>query len=638
MRARSALVAGLLLLLATALPFALAASENPGFGKIVNAPTGTDGQKRILTGGPATFSFIDTDSSGTLSGSEEVYLTAGSTLQAKDVRLANAPGTPGTQLQSGDSRVGTAVATLSGQLRFLDADGTGKVSGPDAVYFDRSGTGDGVVSFGDVILSGSQAGNLVASGSQNTGVGLTDLSATIGYYDADKDNTYDAGEAVVLDLDLDGFMTVGDLRLGSTSGGSFGTLIKTGDSDLTFKLRTDVAPQQWVYWDRNSDSAFNANDVPFLSTASDRVTTFSVRLANPEVSSAGTLVVEGDPSWNVVTTTFPGTVGLYDLNGNNLVDSNEAVYLDRSGSGQNQISIGDVIIAGNGAGTIVSGGSSNIGQGLSSLSASIAIFDGDGNQALSHGDIVYLDVNGDGFANKGDVQLSVTPVPGAGGSGPPTGQTTGATVTITAPPPGSEFPVGEPISVSGSAEPGVYQGAANTISSLVVTVNGAGLEVPNAASWSGTFTPSAPGTYTFTATLTPSQGSPVSTSVSVTAVGDAVDPGTSPGTKECPGGETVPEDESCPGVDEQAREDAGEARDLAEEARDAAQEAGETAQEAKEAAEGAKEANEEASNLSRRILDQLQGNGSSDGDAGVPGAGLLIALLVLALVARFRRR
>lgn len=411
------LIVGLALALSISiLPQAVAQSQEPGFGDIVGDLQDSEAEHVIDSGGPDQIQYRDSDGDGNLDSGEAVFLADSSTSAKDDIRLANPmTGSTFTKLSSGSSDSGLDLTSLSGTLRYFDADHSGALSSGDTLYYDRSGSGEGKVSTNDVILAGTDAGNLVGGGHDHFNIQMSDLdqTPTYGFYDEDDDNTFDSGEVSVLDIDRDNFVTVGDVRLGDTDGGDGGTIVAGGDADVTYLLETFSDTWELQHRDPDGDDSLDVNEGVYLTTGS-KVSTFAVRLANPPSGDqAGSQVIEQDSDHGISTKDLSGSLMYDDKDGNGQFSSGNVLYYDLSGSGSGEVSSRDVILSGSNAGNLVSGS----GSSLDSYNGDLHYFDADGNEVYDGADIVYADTNNDDIVKSYDVQLSDGNDPYGSGSG-----------------------------------------------------------------------------------------------------------------------------------------------------------------------------------------------------------------------------
>lgn len=410
MRTRTSLVViGLAAALVLALaPGALAQAQEPGFGSIVG-DLGDDAEHVIDAGGPDSFRFSDSDDDGSLDSGEAVYLTDGSTSDVDDVRLANPlDGSPFTMIRSGDDDVDLELDSLSGTLRFFDADRSGRFSPGDTVYYDLSGSGEADVSVNDVVLAGTQAGTLVRSGYEEFGFATQDFEQTpsYGFYDEDDDGNLDTDEGVVVDADDDDLVTIGDIRLSGTAGGDGGTIVEAGDNDVTYVLDRFDGSWGFVHRDPDGGGDFN-NDEPVYISSGEDVDTFAVRIANaPSGSDEGSQVVESHDDWGIDTNDLSGSLKYVDEDNDDGFTDEDTLYYDLSDGTSGEVDSGDIVLSGGGAGEVAGGGSGGLGDDLTSYSGNLRYFDANGNDVYDGGDIVYADTDNDDIVRSYDVQLS----------------------------------------------------------------------------------------------------------------------------------------------------------------------------------------------------------------------------------------
>ncbi|MFA5944072.1 MAG: hypothetical protein WC876_06360 [Candidatus Thermoplasmatota archaeon] len=210
---------------------------------------------------PGSFAFIDRDGDGRPGANEGLYLAArpnaasdgfvhpegGGVVRASDVRINTTQGAPGSRLQSDSPDLGAGPYVKAGGPVCLDRDGNGQCAPGDRLYLDLAEP-LGFVSTGDVRLDpgdGRLGGSRVAAREPDTGWPLapTFANRSIAFADANGNGAFDATEAALLDLDLDGVAGPGDLRLTPLLDKSnkvlhlFGSRLAAGDRDNGTRLR-----------------------------------------------------------------------------------------------------------------------------------------------------------------------------------------------------------------------------------------------------------------------------------------------------------------------------------------------------------------------------------------------------------------
>ena len=227
---------GLFVVVALALaivPTTSAQTTQAAFGTVVDSDDG-DTTYTLLAGSPALFCFVDDDASGTFNSDESVYLAvACTTVAGNDVRIANSgSNAKGSQVRSSNADFGNPLTALPGAGGWYDADGDTFFTAGETWYHDTDASG--TVTVNDIVLSGSNAGNVVTASTSGLNNPLTALAIASTFFDADGSTAYDSGDVVYHDSDGSGDASVQDVRLGGasvpvqTGGGSSGTGTSTG--------------------------------------------------------------------------------------------------------------------------------------------------------------------------------------------------------------------------------------------------------------------------------------------------------------------------------------------------------------------------------------------------------------------------
>jgi hypothetical protein len=519
-------------------PGAQAQDQQPGFGGIVG-DLGEDAEQVAATSAaPDELMFRDSDDDGTLDQDESVYLVRSSTTQKGDVKIA-APfeGSAFTKISSGGADANREVSSLDGTIRYFDGNNDGSLTHGDTAYYDLDGSGAEKVSSGDVILAGEDAGAKVTSQHANLGFGLQDLDENPQYafYDEEDDGSYDTGDPAIIDPDQDGWLGVGDVRLGSTGNGTGGTIVGPSAGDTTYTLDGFSNNWEFRYRDSDGDGTFDLTERAYLSEGED-VATFAIRLGNvPDEFEPGSQVIEQDWDWRSETTSMSGSLAYIDR-GDDGFDTNDTLYHDRSASEDDEVSRGDLVLSGSSAGTVVKSGDDAIGESLASYDGDILFFDSDGSGSYGGADVVYADTDNDDIVESYDVQLSDgnDPYASDGGDDGEEEPTEPASIEITAPAEGAEVTVDGAVTVNGTADGGDAE-----IDEVTLTVEGGEADVDKVdgtANWTSTFTAREEATFTLVASVQPSSGETANTSITLEATvdDDSDDDGLADADDNCP--------------------------------------------------------------------------------------------------------
>lgn len=209
-------------------------------------PGDDDATTRLTTNGaPDEEIFVDDDGDGRVEAEESVYLhTDTDQVGVASVRLAYPPtGGLGSQVRVDDTDYGSGATRVDGSLAYRDTEDDGAFGADDTLYVDLSGSGSGDASTGDVILSGSDAGEIVTSGHDDQGLSLTSYGGAYAFVDGDGDGSYGFDDGVVLDTDDDAFLTPADVWLRGATTEAPSPPTDDGSSDDGDDGETDPQPQ-----------------------------------------------------------------------------------------------------------------------------------------------------------------------------------------------------------------------------------------------------------------------------------------------------------------------------------------------------------------------------------------------------------
>lgn len=178
----------------------------------------------------------------------------------------------------------------------------------------------------------------VVSGHADMGASLIHTPAKVGYLDADLDGTIDAAtpdEPVYFDLDGNGRVTYGDMRLTPFGAYPAGTLVNLTNRDYGLILAT---PQGWFAFRDGNLAAFDADFSGTLSLGDVRLDGTKPRAGDPDMGQTLVLAQTASPSQRV---------GYLDRNNDRLRQFDEPIYLDMDthlASGMGKVSEGDIAI------------------------------------------------------------------------------------------------------------------------------------------------------------------------------------------------------------------------------------------------------------------------------------------------------
>ncbi|HUR60882.1 MAG TPA: hypothetical protein VM286_00765 [Candidatus Thermoplasmatota archaeon] len=200
-----------------------------------------------------------------------IHFGAGLTLALNDLCLTAVGG-----CAAGTQRLGTATvpatggtwtlasgAANPGTLGYLDANNNNNYDVGDSLYL-HFGAVPGNVASGDLLLA-SDAGANAQRASASTGA-LKAFTATYRAFDADGSTTYSAGDLVYIDLGTANVAEPGDVRLNTGTGvSSFGKNLLEADAD-TVNVLTDASASAtpFSYRDLDNNIGFTLGDPVFL--------------------------------------------------------------------------------------------------------------------------------------------------------------------------------------------------------------------------------------------------------------------------------------------------------------------------------------------------------------------------------------
>ncbi len=395
-----------------------------GFGEAVSP--GDDDLVHAYTAGatvPSELCFTDEDGDGTLGADERVFLASACTegVVGNDIRLVNPlTGGLGTQVRASNSDYAQPLVRLAQDedVRFRDSDGDGIFSLGDRIFIDSDA--DRVVSVGDVVLTGPDAGTVVVSNHQLLGQALVvdaGFSVVWALLDQTGDAVYDHGDTVFIDTDADGFATLQDVPLNYAS---FGQPLTIQDPEtvplLTPPTRFNASePVESIgYADDDADGVLDPDEPVYLAAHPNQETSIDdLRLVGPAGYAAGSEVRAAATDFGIpltsLTSTHPASLQFYDAAGDDGFSRADTLYVSLDGDAA-RIEVGDLILSGPEAGTLVDSSNPSLVNRLQGYDGSLGFLDADADGIYSAGDVMFLDSDQDGWVTVADVRL-------AGGSG-----------------------------------------------------------------------------------------------------------------------------------------------------------------------------------------------------------------------------
>lgn len=168
--------------------------------------------------------FLDLEGDGVRAAADPVYLqvaACGAGIGAGDARLVSWAGfQAGTLVTGADDDAGRTTAAVAAGYGFLDEDGNGAHSPNDDVVL-HFGPLPGAVAPGDIPLSGPDAFRPIPGSDPRIGSPLLAAAVAVSgesYAERDGSAGFTVADVVYLDLDANGFASIGDLRLAGPAG------------------------------------------------------------------------------------------------------------------------------------------------------------------------------------------------------------------------------------------------------------------------------------------------------------------------------------------------------------------------------------------------------------------------------------
>lgn len=187
--------------------------------------------------------------------------------------------------------------------------------------------------------------------------------------------------------------------------GDFGYQAGSSVDDERYQLQSG-GPQHVLLVDDNGNERIDDGEAVFLSTQTSTVSTAAVRLASPDTGQLGSQVESGDSNQGSSALQVTGDITYLDIDGDNRFSRDEPIFFEDDGLDTSQVDSGDLVLRGEGAGSVVASGDWRVSQSTSSLSTAFRFFDADDDGSYSLGDRVYLDLYTDGWASVPDVRIT----------------------------------------------------------------------------------------------------------------------------------------------------------------------------------------------------------------------------------------
>jgi hypothetical protein len=440
----------------------------------------TDTVHQLLPAAGAALALRDDgNNAGVAENGEGIYLDmdASGTVTADDIRFIASDTTTlsGKQVLPTDGAdLGDALIPWPGNgFRFRDLNGNGAFDAADHLYVELDS--DGVAEVGDFkLVKGSGAsssgavGRVTSSATGDLNGALTAVAPTIAFYDVTGGGGYGKGDVAFLDMDGDGLVTPGDVRVstGSAPFTTFGEAMTDAEAEMEYcfspSAAHDLSGSTLGFRDDDNDDTADLDEMVFFDRNGDATSdTLDIRLSTVAggVGSAGSFVASGNADNNKALDAIALTAlswedanndGVYSLKG--LGTSSDGVYLDLNAAPTDDtVNVRDVRItkAGTGsgaAGSKVSSTGTDVNAGLTPFAGvAFGAIDANGDRLFNTADAVYANLDAadetalglPDCATPGDVRLSgggtaTSGGGGGGGGGGSDGGTTDGTGTSTA--------------------------------------------------------------------------------------------------------------------------------------------------------------------------------------------------------------
>lgn len=315
-------------------------------------------------------------------------------------------------------------------LAFLDVDGDGAHDTGETAYLDLDG--DAVVDRFEPRLT--PLGSLPAFGQvrpadPDSGEALTlPPAAQLAFYDDGGNAAWSREDSFYGDMDGNGRVTPGDVRLAGPDGFAAGTRVATGDADERRILTVPAAPPTLAFTDFDGSTGFNLGDGLFADqdgAAPVAAVVFpeDLRLSRVGGLPPGRVVLPADADVTPILQALPGapTFGFGDESGNGAFDEGEAFYLFDLADADGLLDPGDLRLTarfGQAAGHLVRPTDPDAGLAIPPAAqrsfvgpagtTALAFYDSEGDASWSVADWVYVDADGSASVSPGDVRLTAT--------------------------------------------------------------------------------------------------------------------------------------------------------------------------------------------------------------------------------------
>lgn len=406
---------------------------------------------------PVTYQFIfsDVDVDTTLGSTENVVIDfdGDTRVDLGDLHITSHNSCVlGSQRSATNTCDQTSWTALAARIGWTDQNNNAVLDIGDSLYLDADG--DGSIEVNDVRLT---AYGSKTAGSRVTSSDSAELSATptllattvLTYVDVDGGGSLSYGDHLYLDLDANGFVSPGDVRLSSgITGGAYGTFVDLDDADGVAVLTAVPGAGTLDAYDVSGDGVDSSDPVYVFTktTPAGTLAAYDLRLTAGLGTSkaAGTFLGVSDSA--VGATTAGSTIAFCyaDLDLDSAFSPGDGLYA-HFGACTGSVGPKDVRVSvpSFATGSRVVASDSDANNALSALpaGATVRFYDIDSDGGLGSGDRVYLNVDntaelavtgpGAALVSVSDVRLSGTGGVSSGTTGG--GGATTTTTTTTAP-------------------------------------------------------------------------------------------------------------------------------------------------------------------------------------------------------------
>ncbi|MDX1612285.1 MAG: hypothetical protein R3185_07940, partial [Candidatus Thermoplasmatota archaeon] len=239
--------------------------------------------------------------------------------------------------------------------------------------------GDGAFSPGDTLYHRTERGREATLASEDLTVTGPDAGTLAGAAGATLRTPLlpYPGTLSAVDHDGDGRYSLGDPIYLDTNrdrfvtvldvrldGASFGHVVQPSDPEATAVLLSPGAPDRFTYLDADGDSRWDPGEPAYLSRATSRLAPGDLRIAAPLHGGLGSQVQASDRDATANLASLPGVLATVDLDGDGRDGPGDVLILDMSGQGRGVFSAEDLVLTGERAGERAGTDARGLGLGV----------------------------------------------------------------------------------------------------------------------------------------------------------------------------------------------------------------------------------------------------------------------------------